>query len=383
MKLLEYQGKEFLSSLGIIDVPKGMVVQSPEEAQNAVKEIGKKAVLKVQIPIGGRGKAGGIRLVSDPEEAKKVASELLGRDIRGFKVNRLLVEEALEIEREMYMGVTIDPQKGKRVFMFCDSGGMDIEEIVRLYPQKLLRIDKYPSEPFREYEVRSYLRERGFSGELLVKLSKLAYTMFEAFVKSDLLILEINPLCLLRDGRLVAADAKVEVDDNALFRQKRFLEFETSSFEDEMEREAKEVGVSYVGLDGDIGLISSGAGLGMCTVDLMADEGLRPANFLETGGGITAKLLRDSIRLLLKRGNIKAILINLYGGVNSLIEAANGIKEAKESFAKDIPIVVKAIGNQEKEAWEILRSAGVHLVYTFHTERLVDLLKEVLTKRGE
>ncbi|MCS7232825.1 MAG: acetate--CoA ligase family protein [Synergistetes bacterium] len=383
MKLLEYQGKEFLSSLGIIDVPKGMVVQSPEEAQNAVKEIGKKAVLKVQIPTGGRGKAGGIRLVSDPEEAKKVASELLGRDIRGFKVNRLLVEEALEIEREMYIGVTIDPQKGKRVFMFCDSGGMDIEEIVRLYPQKLLRIDKYPSEPFREYEVRSYLRERGFSGELLVKLSKLAYTMFEAFVKSDLLILEINPLCLLRDGRLVAADAKVEVDDNALFRQKRFLEFETSSFEDEMEREAKEVGVSYVGLDGDIGLISSGAGLGMCTVDLMADEGLRPANFLETGGGITAKLLRDSIRLLLKRGNIKAILINLYGGVNSLIEAANGIKEAKESFAKDIPIVVKAIGNQEKEAWEILRSAGVHLVYTFHTERLVDLLKEVLTKRGE
>lgn len=382
MRLLEYQGKEFLRSLGI-DVPKGVVVENPVEAFEAARSIGGKVVLKAQVPVGGRGKAGGIKLANNPEEAKRLALELLGKDIRGFKVKKLLVEEALEIEKEMYMGVTIDAQKGRRVFMFCDSGGMDIEEIVKLYPDKLLRIDKYPSEPLREYEVRSALRERGFGGELLVKLSRTAYLLFKALVESDLLILEINPLCLLRDGRLVSADAKVEVDDNALFRQKRFLEFESYASEDDLEREAREIGVTYVGLDGDIGLISSGAGLGMCTVDLMADEGLKPANFLETGGGITAKLLRDSIRLLLKRGNLKAILINLYGGVNSLIEAANGIKEAKESFAKGVPIVVKAIGNQEKEAWEILRSAGVRLVYTFHTEKLVELLKEVLRERGE
>lgn len=382
MRLLEYQGKEFLRSLGI-DVPKGSVVETPEEAFDAARDIGGKVVLKAQVPVGGRGKAGGIRLANDPEEAKGIASELLGKDIKGFKVRKLLVEEALEIEKETYMGVTIDPQKGKRVFMFCDSGGMDIEEIVRLYPDKLLRIDKYPSEPLREYEVRIALRERGFGGELLVKLSRVAYILFKAFAESDLLILEVNPLCLLKDGRLVSADAKVEVDDNALFRQKRFLQLESYASEDELEKEAREIGVTYVGLDGDIGLISSGAGLGMCTVDLMADEGLKPANFLETGGGITAKLLRDSIRLLLKRGNLKAIVINLYGGVNSLIEAANGIKEAKESFAKDIPIVVKAIGNQEKEAWEILRSAGVHLLYTFHTEKLIGLLKDVLKERGE
>lgn len=382
MRLLEYQGKEFLRSIGV-DVPKGFLVESPDEAYNAAVGIGGKVALKVQIPMGGRGKAGGIRIASTPGDARIIASELLGREIRGFKVKRLLVEEALDIQREMYMGVTIDLGSGKRVFMFCDSGGMDIEDIVKLNPERLLRVDKCPSEPLREYEVRSLLRERGFGGELLVKLSRLAYILFKTFVERDLLILEINPLCLLKDGRLLSADAKVELDDNALFRQKEFFKFEASSFEDPFEREAKEIGVTYVGLDGDIGLISSGAGLGMCTMDLMADEGLKPANFLETGGGITAKLLRDSINLLLRRGNIKAIIINLYGGVNSLIEAAKGIREAKESFAKDVPIVVKAIGNQEREAWEILREAGVHLCYTFHTEELVGLLKEVLKGRGE
>lgn len=381
MKLLEYQGKEFLSSIGV-EVPKGYVASTPEEAYSAARAIGGRVVLKVQVPVGGRGKAGGIKVAKDPEEAKLLASGLLGMEIKGFKVSKILVEEALEAEKEMYMSVAIDFQRGMRVFMFCDSGGMDIEEIVRNCPERLLKIDKYPSEPLREYEVRISLRKRGFSGELLTKLSRLACNLFKAFVDSDALILEINPLCLLRDGRLMAVDAKVEIDDNALFRQKRFLDPELSEFEDPLEREAKEIGVTYVGMDGDIGLISSGAGLGMCTIDLMADEGLRPANFLETGGGITARLLRDSIALLLKRGGIRAIIINLYGGVNSLVEAAKGIKEAKESFAKDIPMVVKAIGNQQEEAWEILSSAGVHIVYTFHTERLVERLKQVLRERS-
>ncbi len=380
MRLLEYQGKDFLKLIGI-DVPEGVVISAPSEASGAFERIGKKVVLKAQVPIGGRGKAGGIKPADDPKTAQEVASELFGKEIRGFKVKKLLVEEALDIAREIYMGITIDTRSGKRTFMFCDAGGMDIEEIVKLFPERLVRIDKYPSEALREYEIRSALRGKGFERELLVKLSHIAASMFDAFVRYDLTILEINPLCLLKDGRIVAADAKVEVDDNALFRQEYFSKLEKVDVEDYMEREAKEIGVSYVVLDGDIGLISSGAGLGMYTVDLMADEGLRPANFLETGGGITAKLINDSIRLVLRRGNIKAILINLYGGVNSLIEAANGVKQARESFAKDVPIVVKAVGNQQEEAWEILSSAGVHLIKTFHTEKAIDLLKEILSQK--
>lgn len=376
MRLLEYQGKEFLKGLGI-DIPDSRVAATPEEAYKAAEELNGNVMIKVQIPTGGRGKAGGVKPAATPDEAKEVASKLINAVIKSYTVKEVLVEKQLKVQKELYMGITIDNRHGKRVFMFCESGGMDIEEVVSKHPEKLLKIEKGAYEKLEEYEIRSIFRKRGFEKKTLVELSRIANLIYDAFVKYDLTTCEINPLCILENGDIVAADSKVEINDSALFRQKQFIG-KGMDTPDELEREAKEIGVTYVKLDGEIGLVSSGAGLGMCTIDLLADEGLSPANFLETGGGITRKLMEDSIKLVAKNEKVKGILINLYGGVNSLLEAALGVKNAKETMEKDIPIVVKAIGNQDKEAWEILREAGVEFIESFHTEKAVHKLKSML-----
>ena len=374
MRLLEYQGKEVLKSLGIV-VPDSRVANTPEEAYEAAQELGGKVMIKVQIPTGGRGKAGGVKAAATPEEAREFAAKLLGAVIKGYQVKQVLVEKQIKVQKELYMGITIDNRHGKRVFMFCEAGGMDIEQVVSKSPERLLKVERGAKESLPEYQIRSILRQRGFSNKTLVGLSKIASALFEAFLKYDLSTCEINPLCILEDGSLVAADAKVEIDDSALYRQKQFQN-KGMDTPDELELRAKEIGVTYVKLDGEIGILASGAGLGMCCIDLLADEGLKPANFLETGGGITRELMADAIELVVSNKKVKAILISLYGGVNSLLEAAIGIKNAKESMEKQIPIVVKAIGNQDVEAWEILREAGIDIVETFHTERAVQLLKE-------
>lgn len=374
MRLLEYQGKEFLKGLGIA-IPESKVANTPEEAYEAARELGDKVMIKVQIPTGGRGKAGGVKPAATPAEAREVASKLLGMVIKGYEVKQVLVEQQVKVKQELYMGITIDNRHGKRVFMFCEAGGMDIEQVAKEHPERLLKLSRGAKENLPEYKIRSILRQRGFSGKTLVGLAKVANLLFEAFLKYDLSTCEINPLCIMEDGSVIAADSKVEIDNSALYRQ-RFFQNKGMDTTDPLELKAKQIGVTYVGLDGEIGLVSSGAGLGMCSIDLLADEGLKPANFLETGGGITRELMSDAVLLVASNPKVKGIMIILYGGVNSLLEAALGIKMAKENMEKSIPFVVKAIGNQDVESWEILRAAGIDVIDTFHTERAVALIKE-------
>ncbi|MGI6574858.1 MAG: ADP-forming succinate--CoA ligase subunit beta [bacterium] len=378
MRFLEYQGKELFRSAGI-PVPRGMAAATAEEAGKVVEELGKKVMLKVQVPIGGRGKAGGIRPAETPEEAVAVARELLGMQIRGYDVKEVLVEEQLQLEQEFYMGVTIDNRQGKRVFMFCPAGGMEIEEIVVKYPDKLFKVELLPSEVFPEYEARVLLTKAGFSGKLLTQMSSIAAKLVELCVDYDLITCEINPLSVLADGSIIAADAKVEMDSNAVFRHPEFKGKVQEEFEP-LEQEAKEIGVTYIKLDGEVGVVSSGAGLGMATMDLLADAGLAPANFLETGGGITKELMANAVKLVAKHEQVKGIVINLYGGVNPLVEAAKGVREAKEALS-DLPIVVKALGNQQDEAWRVLEEVSIPLVKSTRTEEAVKLLAELV--RGE
>lgn len=376
MKLLEYQGKALFSGHGIV-VPWGKVAKTPEEAERVFEELRMPVVVKAQVATGGRGKAGGVKLASSSKEVKGAASAILGMKIKGNVVRSLLVEEALDLDKEMYLSFTVDSSNSNVLFMFSPEGGMDIEELAREKPDRLLRWHIEDVGSTKEYELRNRIRKLGLRGKELVELSSLAFRACQCFYKNDLLLLEINPLCRLKDGRFVAADAKVEVDDNALFRHEELKAVE-EVIEDPFEREAREIGVTYVNVGGNVGVIASGAGLAMNTMDILFDEGLKPANFLETGGGITQELIFRSLKLLFKDDNVKGIIVNLYGGVNPMVEAAKGVVEGVKANAKGIPIVVKLLGNQQEEAWAILEAAGVPVVKSVHTEEAVLKLKEAM-----
>ena len=376
VKLLEYQGKALFSGHGIV-VPRGKVAKTPEEAERVFEELRVPVVVKAQVTTGGRGKAGGVKLASSSKEVKEAASAILGMKIKGNVVRSLLVEEALDLDKEMYLSFTVDSSNSNVLFMFSPEGGMDIEELAREKPDRLLRWHIEDVGSTKEYELRNRIRKLGLRGKELVELSSLAFRACQCFYNNDLLLLEINPLCRLKDGRFVAADAKVEVDDNALFRHEE-LEAVEEVIEDPFEREAREIGVTYVNVGGNVGVIASGAGLAMNTMDILFDEGLKPANFLETGGGITQELIFRSLKLLFKDDNVKGIIVNLYGGVNPMVEAAKGVVEGVKVNAKAIPIVVKLLGNQQEEAWAILEAAGVPVVKSVHTEEAVLKLKEAM-----
>lgn len=371
MRLLEHQGKEILRRYAI-ETPQGIVARTPEEAREAASKLGP-VVVKVQIPTGGRGKAGGIRPAEDPAEAYERASELLGSTIRGFNVQSVLIEEKVALKQELYLGLTIDNRRGVSVLMFCPSGGMDIEEVAASHPELVYKLELPAGARLPEYEARGLLRRAGFQGKTLVQLAGVAARLYQCFVDYDLVVAEINPLGILADGRVVAADCKMEVDDNSLFRHPE-LGSEKDELQDPLEREAREIGVTYIKLDGDIGIIASGAGLGMNTMDLILEAGHRPANFLETGGGITRELMRRSVLLVAKHEGVRGLLVNLYGGVNPLVAAAEGVVDGVKALSKNLPVVVKALGNQQEEAHAVLEAAGIPVIKTVRTEDAVAAL---------
>ncbi|MDK2925929.1 MAG: succinyl-CoA synthetase beta subunit [Bacillota bacterium] len=371
MRLLEHQGKEILRHYGI-ETPQGIVARTPEEAREAASKLGP-VVVKVQIPAGGRGKAGGIRPAEDPAEAYERASELLGSTIRGFNVQSVLIEEKVALKQELYLGLTIDNRRGVSVLMFCPSGGMDIEEVAASHPELVYKLELPAGARLAEYEARGLIRRAGFQGKTLVQLASVAAKLYRCFIDYDLVVAEINPLGILADGRVVAADCKMEVDDNSLFRHPE-LGSEKDELQDPLEREAREIGVTYIKLDGDIGLIASGAGLGMNTMDLILEAGHRPANFLETGGGITRELMRRSVLLVAKHEGVQGLLVNLYGGVNPLVAAAEGVVDGVKALPKNLPVVVKALGNQQEEAHAVLEAAGIPVIKTIRTEDAVAAL---------
>lgn len=374
MKLFEHEGKSLFADFGI-PIPRGRTVDRLEEVLSAARDVAPEVVVKAQVHAGGRGKAGGVRLARNGEEAVALAGEIMGMDIQGCSVERLLLEEALDIEKEFYLSVILNAGKDNFMLMFSSFGGMDVEDLAHDPGKGIMCFEIEDLSSLHEYEIRNFLRESGLSGKTLSGVSSVAFRLCRCFRARDLTLAEINPLVITREGDILAADAKVEVDDNSLFRQKD-LQALPPEVSDPFEKRAAEIGISYVQMDGDVGIIASGAGLAMNTMDILESKGARAANFLETGGGITRELIANSVELLFSNPAVKGVVVNLYGGVNPMLAAANGVVDGLRSHTRSIPIVVKLLGNQQEEAWRILDEARILTVKSVHTEKAVTMLLE-------
>ncbi len=382
MRLHEFEAANLFESFGI-PVPRRGVAATVEEALRAADEIGYPVMLKAQVLVGSRGLAGGIRSVADPKELKEGAEKMLGAEIRGLPVRKLLVSEKAEIARELYIGVTVDTYSGKPVIVACTEGGVNIEEVARKSPEKIATVTVDPILGFYPFHAHVLLSRLGFSGPLFHACSEVILKLCRAFSSLDGLIAEINPLVVRPSGGLLAVDAVFEVDDSALGRIPYPLPDHHERIENPLERKGRAIGVTYVDLEGDVGIIATGAGLGMATMDIMMSRNMKPANFLETGGEITADQLYRCMELIMMKPGLRAVLINVYGGINPIEEGARGIARYLEAHAVKIPLVAKALGNRQKETWEILRSAGVHVATDTATEKAVARLGEILGEKSE
>ena len=355
MRFLEYQVKERFRAAGI-PVPDGRLARTPDEAALAAGALGSIAV-KAQVPVGGRGKAGGIKLARSPVDAKRVAQEILGMTIKGYRVQEVWCETAQEITRELYLGLTLDRDMRNAVLILSAQGGMEIEEVADTNPQAIARL--YP-DPWRgplPFEVRELIFRAGL-GPLQAQLTPLVVKLYSLARTFDATTIEINPLALTRDGGLVAADGKLEIDENAAFRHKD-LHGADDVTDDPLEAEARRRKLTYVRLDGSIGVIGNGAGLVMNTLDLVQREGGRGANFLDIGGGAKAEVVHSALELLVMDPHVKGILINIFGGITRGDEVAKGIIDASRDLDLKLPLVVRMTGTREEEGRELLREAGI------------------------
>ena len=357
MKLLEYQAKEVLASLGIA-IPPGMVARTPAEAAEACSTLGPVAV-KAQVPVGGRGKAGGIKLAKTPQEARAAAEQIIGMDIKGFKVPLVYCEAALDIAREIYLGFTVDRDARANILMLSAKGGMEIEQVAEESPESIARL--YPN-PWRgplDFEL-SQLVYRAELGDVARPMTQLIKRLYRAIPEFDALTAEINPLVVTAQGDLVAGDAKLEIDDNAAWRHKDLEERYGSVLEgDRYEVEAKKRNLTYVSLDGEIGIIGNGAGLCMGTLDLVQRAGGRPANFCDIGGGAKAEVVENALAVILMNPNVRGVLMNVFGGITRCDEVANGLVVARDNLKMKQPLVVRMSGTREEEGREILRRNGI------------------------
>ena len=357
MKLLEYQAKEVLQSFGL-EIPPGRVARTPEEAAAAAREIGPVAV-KAQVPVGGRGKAGGIKLAQTPEDAAVAAGQIIGMEIKGFRVPLVYCEGALDIKQEIYLGFTVDRDARANILMLSARGGMDIEAVAEETPDAISRL--YPN-PWRgplDFEIRRLVFAAGL-GDLVGPLTKVVRLLYRAIPERDALTAEINPLVVTGDGRVVAGDAKLETDENAAFRHKELEERYSTVIEgDQYEVEAKKRGLTYVSLNGDIGVIGNGAGLCMGTLDLVQRAGGQAANFCDIGGGAKAEVVKNALQVILMNPKVKGVLINVFGGITRADEVARGVVEARAALKMKLPLVVRLSGTNEEEGKRILRENGI------------------------
>jgi len=357
LKLLEYQAKEVLASLGI-PIPPGVVARTPDEAAAAVEKLGPVAV-KAQVPVGGRGKAGGIKLAKTPEEARAAAQQIIGMDIKGFKVPLVYCESALDIAREIYLGFTVDRDARANILMLSAKGGMDIEQVAEESPESISRL--YPN-PWRgplDFELAQLIYDAGLE-DIARPLSALIKRLYRAIPDFDALTAEINPLVVTKSGEVVAGDAKLEIDDNAAWRHKDLEQKYGSVLEgDPYEVEAKKRALTYVSLDGDIGIIGNGAGLCMGTLDLVQRAGGKPANFCDIGGGAKAEVVENALAVILMNPKVKGVLINVFGGITRGDEVAKGVITARDNLKMKLPLVVRLSGTREEEGREILRENGI------------------------
>ena len=359
MKVHEYQAREIFRSHGL-SVPPDRVAATPEEAEAAAGELGGPVVVKAQVLVGGRGKAGGVKLASTPEEARRKAADILGMDIKGITVERVLVTPAVDIASEAYAGIVIDRASRRPVMVVSAAGGVDIEEVARSTPEKIRRVEIDPRYGLLGHQATGL----GFALydddlKLVRRAAELFRGLYAAFLDVDASLAEINPLVVTKSGELLAIDAKINLDDNALFRHPDMEKLRDPSDENPAETEAREKGLSYVKLDGSIGCIVNGAGLAMATMDLIKYYGAEPANFLDIGGSSNPEKVVNAMRIVLSDPNVKAILFNIFGGITRCDDVANGIVEALESLEVDVPIVIRLTGTNEQEALRILEGVGL------------------------
>ncbi|HEV1998276.1 MAG TPA: ADP-forming succinate--CoA ligase subunit beta [Candidatus Dormibacteraeota bacterium] len=358
MKLLEYQAKEQFLAAGI-PVKDGRVARTVEQVVDAAGLLGPIAV-KAQVPIGGRGKAGGIKLAKTPEEAREAAQAILGMDIRGFTVHELWCEQAAEVEREIYLGVTLDRDARSLVIILSAAGGMEIEEVAETAPDKIVKLHPHPFRGLQAYEARAMCFHAGL-GDLVKQLVPIIQRLYTLAVSADALTCEINPLAVVKGGDIIALDGKLEVDESAEFRHRDLDRYRTdeAGTGDPLEIEAKKRGLTYVHLDGDIGILGNGAGLVMNTLDLVKAAGGKPANFLDIGGGARAEVVRNSLDMILQDPGVKAIFINIFGGITRGDEVARGVIAARDELGIKIPLVVRMTGTAEEEGRKLLQEAGI------------------------
>ena len=358
MDLLEYQGKQLFRKHGV-PTPEGRPAASVEEAVEAAEALGYPVVVKAQVLIGGRGKAGGIKLAKDRGEAEEHAKAILGMDIRGFTVHELYIEKASDIAEEYYAAILLDRTAKKPLAMLSRMGGMDVEEVAEKDPDALVRVHIDPLIGFSDFHARRLAFEAGIAADVIRPAGALLSKLYDTFVAEDALLVEVNPLLVTGDRQVVALDAKVTVDGNALFRHDDTSAFRNVSDEDPQERMAKERGLTYVKLDGDIGILGNGAGLVMSTLDVVAQAGGAPANFLDAGGGSKAEAIVDAVEVILSDEKVRAVLFNIFGGITRCDEVARGLVTAFGQIDVKVPFVVRLDGTNDVEGREILAEANL------------------------
>ncbi len=358
MRMHEYQAKLIFASYKI-PVPQGEVAQLPEEAREIARRINRPVAIKAQVHVGGRGKAGGITFASTPEEAELQARRILGMKIKGLTVEKVLVEEKLDIAEEYYLGLTIDRSKRLPVAIASSMGGVDVEEIAAKTPEKIAKLHCDPLWGFHDYQARQLVNTAGINRAVASRAAAVLKTLYQIFEEKDASLVEINPLALTKQGELIASDAKMLIDDSALYRQPELLKFKEASEDNPLERKASELGLNYVKLDGSIGVLGNGAGLVMATLDLIQLEGGKPANFLDLRGGASAEMVRKGLEIVLADPDVKVVLFNILGGITRCDEVAKGIVSVLSSMEVKVPIVIRLAGTNEKEGREILNQVKV------------------------
>jgi succinyl-CoA synthetase beta subunit len=357
LKLHEYQSKRIFAEYGV-PIPRGDVVTSAVQAREVAKQLGGKVVIKSQVLVGGRGKAGGIKVAGDENEAETIADQILGMDIKGLTVEKVLVDQAADIKEEIYLGIVIDRARQMPVIIASAAGGVDIEEVAKTNPEAIIRLPVDPQIGLADYQARNLAFDLGLRRAFINQFVQIVKGLYQAFINTDANLAEINPLVITGDEKLLAVDGKIVLDDNALFRHPKLADLRDIQEEAVAEREARLAGLSYVKLDGEIGCMVNGAGLAMATMDIIKHYGGEPANFLDIGGGAKADKVAAALRIILSDPKVKAVLFNIFGGITRCDEVARGILAALKEINTQVPMVARLVGTNEAEGRQILAAAN-------------------------
>jgi len=378
VKLHEYQSKRLFEKHGV-PIPQGAVAETDREAREAAQSLGGRVVVKSQVLVGGRGKAGGIKLADGPDEAEEQAKAILGMEIKGLPVRKVLIDEAADIAREIYLGIVVDRAARQPAMMASSEGGVEIEEVAQVNPDAIKRLTIDPYLGLRGYQTLQLAKGIGLPKSQYRSFGRIAQGLYSAFTAYDASLAEINPLVVTESGELLAVDGKMVIDDNALFRHPDLAEMRDEDAEAPAEREARRAGLSYVKLDGTIGCMVNGAGLAMATMDIIKHFGGSPANFLDIGGGAQAERVATALQLILEDESVQAVLFNIFGGITRCDEVARGILEAFESVRPSVPLVARLVGTNEKEGRALLEASSYDLITA---ETLADAAQKAVAAAG-